>query len=346
MKVIQVINSLIGGGAERVTVDLAKAFARLGHESVIVVFESGGVFSDMNDGVTVIEVSKEKAVNTVRAMAADLVLLHMKTPHRIFADIYDENIFFVVHNTQSQRLQKHFISKFLLYRSRKKRLRKLYDDHKIVTVSKGVADDLINEICVKPQRIVTIYNPFDFDHIQKLSQEEIPFKKPFILNVAGLRKAKRQDTLLKAYVQLKSELDLVILGEGKLKKELESLSGRLGISDRVHFLGWQNNPYAWMAKAELFVLSSQFEGFGNVLVESLIVHTPVVSTNCPSGPAEILTGPLSAYLAKVNDPDDLCEKIQKALVDQISIDSSYYERFDNMKIAGHYLSLVTQESSS
>jgi len=344
MKVVQVINSLIGGGAERVTFALAKAFAKLGHESLILVFEKGGAFSKTEDGVRVIEVEKENAVSVVQNLQADLVLLHMKTPHKVFAEIYDENIFFVIHNTQSMRLRKYFYSKYFLYTDRKKRLCKLYDNHRIVTVSQGVQKDLIKEIGVKAKSVRTIYNPFDIVEIQRESEYplSIPFEKPYIINVAGLRRAKRQDILLKSFARLKSEHHLVILGEGKLRPSLEKLAKRLDISDKVHFLGWQDNPYVWIKNADLFVLSSQFEGFGNVLVESLIVHTLPVSTNCLSGPDEILTGRLSAFLAKVNDVEDLTLKIKSALSSQEKILPHYYEHFSDIQIAKDYLSLIDE----
>jgi glycosyltransferase involved in cell wall biosynthesis len=341
MKIVQVINSLVGGGAERVVLALAQAFAKYGHESIIVVFEEGGDFNTAIEGVEILHRSLDIAKGAVLGIEADLILAHMKTPHRLFKQVYLPNLYFVVHNTQSMRLQKHFYAK-LLYPSRVKRLRRLYENHRIITVSEGVAKDLVKTLQVQPESIKTIYNPFAIADIQMEANVPIPFKKPYILNVAGLRPAKRQDILLHAYAKGKFSEDLVILGEGSWRTKLQKLARSLGIEKRVHFLGWQNNPYAWMKRAKLFVLSSDFEGFGNVLVESLIVHTPVVSTDCPSGPAEILTGVLSPYLAKKGDVNDLTIKMQLALKSYPRITHDLYSRFDDLKIAKDYLKLVDE----
>ncbi|MDX1656566.1 MAG: glycosyltransferase, partial [Candidatus Competibacteraceae bacterium] len=106
---------------------------------------------------------------------------------------------------------------------------------------------------------------------------------------------------------------LAILGEGKLRAELERLAGQLGIARRVALLGFRENPYAFMAKADLFVLSSEREGNPNVLVEALAVGTPAVATDCPSGPREILAGGRYGTLVPMDDEQALAEAILATL---------------------------------
>ncbi|TVP52313.1 MAG: glycosyltransferase, partial [Halomonadaceae bacterium] len=117
------------------------------------------------------------------------------------------------------------------------------------------------------------------------------------------------------------------------------LARRLGIEQRTVFAGWHENAYAWMALAALLVLSSDFEGFGRVIVEALAVGTPVVSTLCPSGPDEILTGEHSQWLVPRNDPEALAAKITQALRSPPSVDPSMVDSFDIEQVVDRYLTL-------
>ena len=150
---------------------------------------------------------------------------------------------------------------------------------------------------------------------------------------------KNQALLLKAYARLKTDLHLVLLGKGNQEENLKKLAKKLNIENKVHFLGWQSNPYKYIKNAKLFVLSSNVEGFGNVLVESLILNTPVVSTNCPSGPNEILVDELSNYLAEVGDENSLKEKMELALNHYPKIEDKYYKKFDYLNIAKEYFNI-------
>nr|WP_241878977.1 glycosyltransferase [Psychrobacter sp. PraFG1]UNK05619.1 glycosyltransferase [Psychrobacter sp. PraFG1] len=136
-----------------------------------------------------------------------------------------------------------------------------------------------------------------------------------VLAVGRLTHQKDFATLIHAFKKvLKNKAcNLIILGEGELRCELEKLIKDLNLQDNVQLPGFVNNPYAWMSKADLFVLSSIYEGFGNVLVEAMACGTPVVSTDCPSGPSEILENGRWGSLVPTNDPDSLAEAILKAL---------------------------------
>jgi glycosyltransferase involved in cell wall biosynthesis len=150
---------------------------------------------------------------------------------------------------------------------------------------------------------------------------------PTIITVGRLVYQKDHDTLLRAFALARSRLDasLVLVGQGPLQDELTTLARELGISDRVIFAGWQQNPFAWMANADLFVLSSRFEGFGNVVIEAMACGLPVVSTDCPSGPSEILANGDAGILVPVGDvhamADAMCAvlqdgKLRKQLADK------------------------------
>ncbi|HZX50254.1 MAG TPA: glycosyltransferase [Candidatus Paceibacterota bacterium] len=167
----------------------------------------------------------------------------------------------------------------------------------ILAVAHAIKEDLIQAFGVPEQRIRVIPNPIDMQRIQQLAREPLPveyqhiFGKPVVVTMGRLTRQKGQWHLLKAFGYIKSkapEAQLVVLGEGVLKDQLRALAADLGIEKQVHFLGWQENPYRFLGKARVFALSSLWEGLPMVLLEAMACGLPVVSTDCKSGPKEIL----------------------------------------------------------
>ncbi len=160
----------------------------------------------------------------------------------------------------------------------------------VVAVSEGVKADLIENYAVPEPKVSLLYNPYDIAQLHELASEavtDIP-KAPYIIGVGRLVKNKNFSLLLNAYAKADIVEDLVILGVGDEESMLKALAKTLGIADKVHFLGFKPNPYPYVAKAEYFVSTSNAEGFPNAIVEAMCLSKPVIATNCESGPAEII----------------------------------------------------------
>lgn len=191
-----------------------------------------------------------------------------------------------------------------------------------VSASRGAADDWAYNLGVAPDNIRVMYNPAIGEDVLEKSKQEISHpwflddSIPVIVTVARLAPEKSLDVLLKAFSIVKSKrpVRLVILGEGPLREILSDLAEKLGISGSVDFYGWVNNPYAFLSRANLFVLTSWYEGFANVIAEALACGCPVVSTDAPSGPSEILEGGKYGRLVPVGDVDAVANAIELSLL--------------------------------
>ncbi len=186
-------------------------------------------------------------------------------------------------------------------------VRELYRDaDDIVAISKQVGLDLAETCDLLPARITTIHNGLLRPEALDQPASDHPWFKgdlPVVLAVGRLSKEKDFPTLVRAFAEVlkKRPAKLIIVGEGRERPAIEALIGELGIGEHVALPGFSDNPYAYMKAASLFVLSSTHEGFGNVLIEALAAGCPVVSTDCPGGPPEILDGGYIGPLVPVGE---------------------------------------------
>jgi glycosyltransferase involved in cell wall biosynthesis len=196
------------------------------------------------------------------------------------------------------------------------------DADAIVCVSDGVADDLARTARLPRARIRTIYNPIVTPALAAAAAEPAPHPwltepgaAPVIVGAGRLNAQKNFPLLLRAFAELRAARParLLILGEGRERAQLEALVQALGIGADVAFTGYLRNPYAVFARAALFVLSSDLEGLPAVLIEALACGCPVVSTDCPSGPAEILEGGRYGLLVPVGDLSALVHAMARTL---------------------------------
>jgi glycosyltransferase involved in cell wall biosynthesis len=227
------------------------------------------------------------------------------------------------HNTLSREIKS--LPYPLLYSILSKLLYKKADLH--IAVSDGAKQDLIVKFQIPAKKVVTIYNGIDIDSVRIQSQEPLDKEileiftddKVFkIINVGRLTVQKGHEYLLKAFKKVTSQVNclLFILGVGERQQFLESLSRELGIHKHVYLLGWHKNPFKFMARCDLFVLSSIWEGFPVVLIEAMSLKLPVISTNCPFGPSEILDNGKYGILVPPEDEEALAKAIVEVLTDE------------------------------
>lgn len=350
--IVFVIDSLGDGGAEKVVLFLAEGFRKKGYPVHLITIKDHVVY-EIPDGVVYHTMDFKKGlgiyrmltdhrlkrglVKRIRALDTDnpvqVVFSHLRFADTILAGTsFRCPIVSTVHNTYSRLLLKN---KSGLGRALKCfKLQKVYNNKHIICVSEGVKQDLLNHVGIQPASIMTVYNPFPIDEIRQKSLEpnEIEYED-FILHVGRFSPQKRHDILLKAFAGSGLDCRLVLLGSGtdQDRHSIKRIAMDLGISDQVIMPGFSDNPYAWMKKARLFVLSSDFEGFPLVLVESLISGTPVISTDCPSGPSELLTD-YPELLSPVGDIDALARNMRRYYYAPPVIDHRFLEKFSRKTI--------------
>ena len=324
------IPSLRGGGVERVVVNLANEFIKRGYsiELVLASYE-GELVNALSSNIKVINFNRKRVIyclpllikyyismrptvllsamehtNLVSIMAKIL----SRVPVKIVISVHTNIDFAVVQ-------RKNIFSKILLicikifYR---------YADEIISVTKKGIID-IKRAANIKKKHIHSIYNPILTDifyeqlEIHLTCQWITSSAVPIILSAGRLDPVKDFITLIKAFAVVIESINcrLVIIGEGVERKKLESLIVKLGLEDSVLLPGFVNNPFSYMKYASVFVLSSLAEGFGNVLVEAMACKLPIISTDCPMGPREILTD--KGTLVPIENFEIMADQIRKVL---------------------------------
>ncbi|MEC6797655.1 glycosyltransferase [Photobacterium sp. S4TG1] len=228
---------------------------------------------------------------------------------------------------------------------RRKLTKKIKAKH-VICVSNGIRDFVKAKTNSSALSISTIYNPFDIEKIKQLSLEEPVYKLPqdYILFVGRLEMQKNIPLLLESVSKMKTNIPLVIIGEGSLEAELKQQAIKLGINHKVLFFPFCLNPYSIMRKARALVLTSHHEGLPTVLIEALILGTAAVSSNCPTGPAEILIGNYSKYLIDSELSKKIAQHIDSVLADIIQVnENDIIQRFSADIIGHQYLDIIKKE---
>jgi glycosyltransferase involved in cell wall biosynthesis len=358
-----VLASLRAGGAERVALNLAEAFHARGHEvDLLVVHRTGKLLDQVPAGIRLVDLGSERASRAVGALRR---YVKAEAPTAIISIAFQANLLALVatlglrhkpklivtvHSTLSRAFEGLPALRRWLLTAATKYLYPRADA--AISVSHGAAADLAR-LGVTAPIIATIYNPVLRSGFAEAVQEKAhhPWladrKDPVIMTAGRLAEAKNHRLLLAAFGRLLKEepARLMIIGEGELRSELEAEAASLGIADKVSFTGHIDNPYPFMKEADLFVLSSSWEGFGNVLVEAMATATPVIATDCPHGPREILEDGKWGRLVPVGDADALAEAML-AVLRRGGIDArERAAEFTVERAAGQYLDILSRVQS-
>lgn len=334
--ILLILKALEGRGAERMVVTLAHAYIEMGcHVHILCLEETQEMPLDARVHYHVVPYKQvftqqniepnSKQAQAYQAVAERIdryVLEHIGVPDLILASIYKVNWIMAysqlpnIVNVLHTALSKQFHTQLLEAPTQTvNHLRKVYGAHRCSCVSEGAHQDLI-ALLGPLTHTTTIYNPCDVENIQHQANA-IPSSaqfgltdKAYIIHVASFDTMKGHKDLLRAYAKTEQQLPLVLVGKGRLETEIKHLASELNISDRVKFLGFQKNPYPLIASAALLVLTSTFEGFGYVIVEAQALKVPVISTDCPFGPRELLP---TENLVPVGDIDRLAQLMEHAI---------------------------------
>ncbi|WP_292979166.1 glycosyltransferase [Nitrosomonas sp.] len=326
------VPSLRGGGAERAMVTLANGFADRGLKVDLVLARAEGPYlSEVSSNVRVVDLRSRRVLASLPGLVR---YLRKVRPEAMLSALNHANVIAIMACLLSRITTRLVVSEHsnLSMSSSKPQnwrarivlplMRMSYRKAGgVVAVSRGVADDLAKTIDLPRDRISVVYNPVVTPELIEKSGMPLSHpwlgegRPPVILGVGRLTRAKDFATLISAFarVHAQRECRLVILGEGELRGELEQLVTSLGIEGSVQLPGFAENPFAWMGCVRLFVLSSRWEGLPTVLIEAMACGTAVVSTNCRSGPDEILEGGKWGRLVPVGDVEALAGAIAVTL---------------------------------
>lgn len=354
------LRCLYSGGAERVLLNLARGFVQQGLKvDMVLAVSSGALLKQLPTEIRLIDLKAESKISILPKLveylrtenpASMLAALHYPCEIALLAKrIARVSTRIIVSEHNHLSLEAKRVSQ-LSVRLTPLAARLLYPfADGIISVSQGVKEDLAKVTNLPQKRIDLIYNPVITPELFVKAREKVnhPWfqseEPPVILAVGRLHKQKDYPTLLRAFVRVRQvrPCRLVILGEGPEKDNLNKLINELGIEKDVTMLGFVDNPYAYMANSRVFVLSSAWEGFGNVIAEALAVGTPVVSTNCKSGPAEILKNGKYGELIPVGNTKAMAEAILKVLKGEIKqIDTDWLNQFKLQHCTKKYLQVL------
>ena len=327
---------------------------------VIAVRTNGGAIEWHDAKVPLIDL---KAKRTLTALPKLILQLGLTSPPPdiLFSTMVDANIAawiasrtmrpkpkLVLRETNSHRARGD------VYGLRRKLVARAYRSADlVVALSEGVRQELVADYSISPERAVTIHNPVRLSsNDQVLGRPEGMPPGRIVLGVGRLVQQKNFALLVRALVELPGDVSAVILGEGPERAHLVELAKTLGIENRLHLPGHVKDTRAWLCHADIFALTSRWEGFGHVIVEAMDACVPVISTDCPHGPRDIISDQVNGYLTPNGDVTALAIGLNK-----LFLDKEYAARlacagklraqdFEADRIAGCYLNVFHRLISS
>lgn len=368
MRILMIIDGLPGGGAEKVVLTLSESIHKMGHHVTLYSLDKTCAYT-LPEGVEyrvitehssapwrkLTELSRraKKLDAVLREDEAqngkyDLIISNLHKTDRIVARSHAINtsrLWFCIHGVLSSTYLGH--RKGINYWFKKQKMARIYQNRNITAVSQAVLDDMLKVMEVRPAKSAVINNPFDLQALRQRADEACDLAgTEYLINVARIHPQKRQDRLLHAFAQsgLSSRTKLVLLGTGTEERitAAKQLATELNIADSVLFLGFQSNPFPYIKHAHMMIMSSDSEGFGNVIVESLILGTPVISTRCPGGPEEILVKAGMPEMLTEIDAGALASKMVEVYDHLPTINETALALYDVQAISSQYVELATR----
>lgn len=339
-KILIFIPTLGGGGAERTIVNLAKSLNAMNYSIVIVVAKDSEKNYEEHFPNT-IKIIRLHCKKTKYSFLKLIYHLRKENPTIIFSTLNFSNIYAYFANVLSCKhisiVLREATHRFLS--GEVSLINKLITNYvynkasKVVALSEGVKDELVDVFKINKKKISVIYNPVDIISINRMKDEPVYdfdfLKHTNVLIYAGrFHPQKDLFTLLKACKILKDRLPfkLLLLGEGSQEGLLKEYCNTNNLNEHVWFLGFKKNPYKYISRSDVLVLSSSSEGFGHVIVEAMALGIPVISTNCPSGPMEIIRNNEYGELVEIGNYKELASKILYIMTNS--------ERKNELKILG------------
>jgi len=358
--------SLRGGGVERTFVNLSNALVRMGESVDLVVGASKGPNRNfISPDVRLFDLTRPRMSTALPALAR---YLRDRKPLCLVSGMEHTNAVAVlakrisrskttvvasIHNTLSVQYAVQNSCKMRLTLEVAKRIYPMAD--KVIAVSRESADDAARVLGMARDRIGVIYNPTVTPDLFAKAAEVpdhpwlVNHDEPVILGVGRLSEQKDFATLIRAFAKVRQQRSsrLIILGEGPLRQSLEQLVRSLGLEDSVALPGFAMNPYAYLSHANVYVLSSLFEGLPGTLIEALACGAPIVSTDCKSGPKEILDEGRWGRIVPVGDTDSMAGAIIESIDSgRIARPESCYAPFTIEAVTHQYLALAREGSDA
>lgn len=349
-----ILPNLHTGGAERIITTISNNLSREEFEPSILLFQKeGGYLEFLKEDVEIIDIQTP----SIRASLFPILkTIWKRKPDIVFSGWGEISAFLspfipLFRHTKFISRETNVVSQHVT----RKEIRffyKFYNNyHQIITQSDDMTQDLLDNFKIKKEKVFKINNPVDFEFInEKLAISKRPntFDEAYknVVAIGNLSARKGFDNLLQVFAHLKEEkIRLHILGDGKDKEILHQMKSDLGL-ENVIFHGQQKNPYEFLKFADLFVLSSRYEGFPNVLLEAGACGVYALANNCPGGINEIIQPTINGEVAEITQFSDFAEKIKSVLQkdrNKEKIVNSIQERFSKEIILEKYREVLLKQ---
>lgn len=353
-KILFLIPSLAGGGAERVFSLLVRHLDRSSFEPLLALLKKEGPFlADIPPDVEIIDLQSDKSRYSLRKI---IQLVRKRKPDIVCTTLGYLNLItllaglFFPAKVKTVIRESTFVSESLKLEKYGRLFACLYGwlykrADRIICLSEAMKQDLLQQFPLPLDRISVIPNPVDHQLVNRKASAPVGDFPPIVntsrtlISIGRLEYEKGHDLLIDALAQLERDVQLILVGTGKQRESLIEQAEKQGLAGRVHFLGFQNNPFAYTRLASLFVFPSRYEGFGSAIVEALACGLPVVSFDGPTASREIIIPGVNGFLAEPQTPEALAAAIRRALqhtfqADEIKRDAR--ARFDVHAITSLY----------